>query len=446
LLLFSKATAALSDHEKAKLKEDPLEPSQHDTNRSANRPASRAAGAVAHRTMLAASLAVALGTAAFSAYGFQSDGTVRIGSLEAQTGVPAPYGIQALVGSQIAIDEINAAGGVKVDGKMVKLALTPAPNGYDPGADSATTIALMKKLVSDDQVLVIKGTSRSDNTEAAFNYLNELEKQGTPIVLLSSASASPGLGKISKWGFRNSFFEADLIGRETQLLHDKLGYKTAGVFVAKDNPFNAAVAKGILVPTLQKAGFQIVAQTEGLEKDTDFSAQIDELSKAKPDIVVVSTPVLAGVNLMKEAQRRNFKPKMWMGTIGNIAPEVPKLGGKSAERMVVGSSYSPELPKIAALADTYRKRAGSEINLFGVNGYEAIYLFKAAIESSGIKNTPEALQDDRRKFRDALAKVGIESVTGEKVSFNAENDAIKKGYYLTIKNGKYQIWDEKPFD
>ncbi len=398
------------------------------------------------RARLIGCAALAVGLSALPAWAFQSDGTVRIGSLEAQTGVPAPYGIQALIGSQIAIDEINAAGGVKVDGKMVKLALAPAPNGYDPGADSAATIALMKKLVSDDQVLVIKGTSRSDNTEAAFNYLNELEKQGTPIVLLSSASASPGLGKISKWGFRNSFFEADLIARETQFLHDKLGYRTAGIYVSKDNAFNAVVAKAILIPQLQKAGFEVVVQTEGLEKDSDFSSQVDALSKAKPDIVVVSTPVLPGVNLMKEAQRRGFTPKLWMGTIGNIAPEVPKLGGKSAERMVVGSSYSPELPKIAKLAEDYRKRGGSDLNLFGVNGYEAMYLFKAAIENAGIKNTPEALADDRKKFRDALVNVSVESVTGERIKFNAENDAIKKGYFLTIKNGKYQLWDEKPFN
>lgn len=382
---------------------------------------------------------------AVPAAAFQDEGTVRIGSLEAQTGVPAPYGIQALIGSQIAIDEINAAGGVKVDGKAVKLALTPAPNGYDPGGDSATTIALIKKLVSDDQVLVIKGTSRSDNTEAAFNYLNELEKQGTPVALLSPSSASPGLGKISKWGFRNAFFEAELVARETKLLHDKLGYKTAAVFVTKDNAFTAVVAKAILIPNLQKAGFEIVAQTEGLEKDSDFSAQIDTLARAKPDIVVVSTPVLPGVNLMKEAQRRGFKPKLWMGTIGSIAPEVPKIGGKAVERMVVGSSYSPDLPKITRLAAEYRKRAGSDINLFGVNGYEAIYLFKAAIESSGIKNTPQTLTEDRRKFRDALANVTVDSVTGETVRFNYENDAIKKGYFLTIKNGKYTLWDEKPF-
>src|SRR5580700_1598531 len=171
-------------------------------------------------------LALMLATmTAVPAYAFQSEGTVRIGSLEAQTGVPAPYGIQALIGSQIAIDEINQAGGIKVDGKMVKLQLTPGPNGYDPSGDSATTIALLKKLVSDDQVLVIKGTSRSDNTEAAFNYLNELDKQGSAAVLMSAASATPGLGKITKWGFRNAFFEGQLIQREMQMLHDKLGYK-----------------------------------------------------------------------------------------------------------------------------------------------------------------------------------------------------------------------------
>ena len=398
------------------------------------------------RARLIGSAALALAIFAAPSFAFQSEGTLRIGSLEAQTGVPAPYGIQALIGSQIAIDEINAAGGVKVDGKMVKLALAPAPNGYDPGADSAATIALMKKLVADDQVLAIKGTSRSDNTEAAFNYLNELEKQGSPIVLLSSASASPGLGKISKWGFRNSFFEADLIAREAQILHDKLGYKTAAIYVSKDNAFNAVVAKAILIPQLQKAGFEIVAQTEGLEKDTDFSSQVDALSKAKPDIVVVSTPVLPGINLMKEAQRRGFKPKLWMGTIGNIAPEIPKLGGKPVERMVVGSSYSPDLPRIGKLGDEYRKRGGSDLNLFGVNGYEAMFLFKAAIENAGIKNTPESLADDRKKFRDALVNVSVDSVTGERIKFNSENDAVKKGYFLTITNGRYAIWDEKPFN
>ena len=358
---------------------------------------------------------------------FQADGTVRIGSLESQTGVPAPYGIQALIGSQIAIDEINQAGGVKVDGKMVKLALTPSPNGYDPGGDSATTIALLKKLVADDQVLTILGTSRSDNTEAAFNYLNELDRQGSALVLMSPASATPGMGKISKWGFRNAFFEGQLIAREMTLLHDTLGYKTAGIFVVKDNPFNAVVAKAVLIPAMQKAGIEIVAQTEGLEHDTDYSAEIASLSKAKPDFVVVSTPVLPGVGIMKDAQRRGYRPKLWVGTIGNIAPEIPKLGGRAVEHMVVSSSYNPGSPAIAKLGDEYKKRSNNEINLFGVNGYEAIYLFKAAIEAAGIKNTPDTLAADRAKFRDALANISIESVTGEQIKFSDERGRAQAG-------------------
>ncbi len=390
-------------------------------------------------------LATALGLTPLPASAFQDEGTVRIGSIEAQTGVPAPYGIQALIGSQIAIEEINAAGGVEVDGKKVELTLTPAPNGYDPGGDSATTIALIKKLVSDDQVLAIKGTSRSDNTEAAFNYLNELEKQGTPVVLLTPSSAAPGLGALSPWGFRNSFVEANALDRAAQKLAD-LGYETAAVFVAKDNAYNAAIAQGLMIPALEKAGFEIVVQTDGLEKDTDYSAQVETLKGADPDVVAVSTPVLPGVNLMKEAARRGFDPEAWLGNIGNIAPEVPKLGGPAVEGMVVGSSYSPDLPEVQRLAEEYHKRTGNDLNMFGVNGYEAIYLFKEAIEASGIKNTPETLQEDREKFRDALANVEIESITGETVRFNEDGDAVKEGFLLTIKGGEYQVWDEQPFE
>ena len=196
--------------------------------------------------------ATALLFAAAQAHAFQDDGTVRIGLLEAQTGVPAPYGLQGLEGTRIAFDEINAKGGVMVDGKMVKLAITPAPNGYDPGADTPLTIALMKKLMFDDKVLMIKGTSRSQNTEVAFNYLNELEKQGDPIVLMSSAAAAPGLGKISKWGFRNAFSEDDVIDREVKLLKEKYDVKTAGLYVVRDNSYCSIMEKNVILPDAQE--------------------------------------------------------------------------------------------------------------------------------------------------------------------------------------------------
>jgi len=380
-----------------------------------------------------------------SAFGFQDEGTIRIGSIEAQTGIPAPYGTQALNGSKIAIDEINAGGGVMVGGERVKFQLTPPPNGYDPGADSALTLALMKKLILEDRVLAIKGTSRSQNTEVAFNYLNELEKKGTPIALLSSCSASPGLGSVTKWGFRNSFFENEMLDRELKFLKEKFGYDTAGLYIVKDNTFCVVVANQLMKPFLKKHGIELRVTVDGLDRDTELSTQVEELKRANVDIVLVSSSTQGGIYLMQEALRRGFRPKIWVGTIGNIAPEAPKLGGKAVERMIMGSSYAPELPAVKKLREEYQERFKTEVNMFGVNGHEAIYLFKAAIESADIKNKPNTLQEDRRKFRDALANTKITSVTGEKVGFDENGDAIKKGYILTIKDGKYRIWDEKPF-
>ena len=83
--------------------------------------------------------------------------------------------------------------------------------------------------------------------------------------------------------------------------------------------------------------------------------------------------------------------------------------------------------------------------MFGVDGYEAIYLFKEAIEKSGIRNTKQSLQEDREKVRVALQKTEITSITGEKIRFNSDNDAVKKGFILTIQNGRYVEWDQNEF-
>ena len=80
-----------------------------------------------------ASLLLVAGAPVFA---FQSEGTVRIGLFESQTGTFAPFGLPGLWGSLIAIDEINAAGGVTIDSKKVRIVPTPAPNGYDAGSDS----------------------------------------------------------------------------------------------------------------------------------------------------------------------------------------------------------------------------------------------------------------------------------------------------------------------
>lgn len=383
---------------------------------------------------------------ASSAWAFQDDGTIKIGSIETQTGAAASYGVQARNGSRIAADEINAAGGVKVGGKNVKLSISPEPDGYDDGDNTVQTLALFKKAIFDDKVIAVKGITRSISVETLFNYLKEIDKQGAGTVLISPESSTPGLGGITPWGFRKAFFEANQIDRELGLIKSKFGFKTAAVFVVRDNPYNTSIFDSTLTPLLKKHDIKVLTVVDGFEKTpSDFSREVSQLREANADFIMVSASVQAGVNLMKEAGHRGFKPNLWLGTVGQLSPDVPRLGGKAVERMVIGAAFPPSSPSVMRVSDEYKKRFGTEIGQYALTAYDAIYLIKAAIESTTIANTPDKLQQDRGKLRDAMAKVSITGAAGGKVSFEPNGDALSEGVMLTIKDGKFVEWDGKAF-
>jgi len=379
--------------------------------------------------------------AAAPVFAFQSEGTLRIGLLEPQTGTYAPYGLPGLWGSLVAIDEINAAGGVTVAGRKVKLAVSPA-NGYDAGSDPAQSILLIKRMLNDDKVLMIKGVSASNAGVATFNYLNELDKEGTPILVHSSAVGAPGLSEISPWGFRNTFSEVDIVAGVASAVQKATGAKTAGFIITKDNPYFPSIAEKAIVPALKQLGIEVKVTTEALIADQNFTRQVDELRNAKVDIVYVLANTLPAINFMKEARRRGLAPKAYIGGISQLTAETLKSGADAVEGMIMAGSYDPTSNTIKSFADEYRKRYNQDISLFAVNGHEAMYLLKEAVERSGIANTPESLAEDRKKFRNAFTTASITSITGEKIAFNKNRETPKKGVLLQIKGGQFVAWTE----
>jgi branched-chain amino acid transport system substrate-binding protein len=390
--------------------------------------------------VLAAGLAAGLALAAAPSFAFQDEGTVRIALLEAQTGTFAPYGLPALWGSLIAIDEINAAGGVMVDGKKVKLAPTPAPKGYDAGTDPSQSILMTKKALNEDKALVIKGLSASNAGVATFNYLNELEKEGNPIMILSSSVGAPGLSLISPWGFRNTFSEVNIVASVAAAVQKATGAKTAGFIITKDNPYFPSIAEKAIIPALKNLGIEVKATTEALTSDHDFTRQVDELRRANVDMVYVLANTAPAISFMKEAHRRGLKPKAFIGGISQLTPDTLKAGGDAVEGMIMAGTYDPASPAIKKFSDEYHKRYGQDISLFAVNGHEAIYLLKDAIERSGIKNTPETLKEDRKKLRDAFTTASTTSITGEKIAINKDRETPKKGVLLQIKGNQFVAW------
>ena len=169
---------------------------------------------------------------------------------------------------------------------------------------------------------------------------------------------------------------------------------------------------------------------------------MDELRNAKVDIVYVLANTLPAINFMKEARRRGLAPKAYIGGISQLTAETLKSGADAVEGMIMAGSYDPTSNTIKSFADEYRKRYNQDISLFAVNGHEAMYLLKEAVERSGIANTPESLAEDRKKFRNAFTTASITSITGEKIAFNKNRETPKKGVLLQIKGGQFVAWTE----
>lgn len=194
------------------------------------------------------------------------------------------------------------------------------------------------------------------------------------------------------------------------------------------------------MPTLKSLGIEVVAVTEAVTADRDFSRQANAIRVAKPDILYVMAPPLSALSFLKEAKRRQVAPKLYVGNISLMMTETLQSGAEAVEGMVMASGYDPRSSKIAGFAAEYKKRYGQDINMFSVTGYEAGFLIAKAIEQSGITNTRNTVQADRTKFRDALASVSITSPTGEIAALNADRETPKNGIYLVIKNNQFIPW------
>lgn len=369
---------------------------------------------------------------------FQEEGFVRIGTMGELSGPIQAFGHQAFGGMKIALEEINGKGGVTVQGKRVPLKFVPE-GAYDTQTNPATTLAMWKKSIEADSPLMVANFVSSGNTEALFKNIAD---SGTKVPTLSVISSAGKLSKITPYGFRWSIFEPEQIGDVLQKLNKQFGLKTAGLVVLKDERYSTLTAEEAFIPGAKKAGIQIVETVEILTKDTDVSAQVSRLKAANPDIVMLASVVGGAANILREAQRRGLKPKVWLGCNGTNNPELFKIAGPAAEGLVMRSGFHSELPRAADVAEKVKKLFNQDMNFWHSVGYESILAIAQAIEAAQLKNTRESLQEDREKFRDAFAKGTYFGFAGP-IKFDAEREAGKPAVSVVYRGGKLRIWDEK---
>jgi branched-chain amino acid transport system substrate-binding protein len=369
---------------------------------------------------------------------------VLFGSTEPLTGIGSVYGQPNFVGKNIAIDEINAAGGVMIDGKKVKIELI----SEDDQAKPDQGVAIFRKLATKDKVLVITGTQYSRVSETMWGLLqkklDDPNDKGLQVPAMSFLSMKAGVASISPWAFRNAGVECDQHDQLIGLVQEKNGqeFKRVVGSLESNEAHSAAAWRVCYKGSIKNRKMPLKEYVEWFEQDTDFSVQIRRVRRAKPDLFILSSHYQANVGALLEMQRQGVSPDYVISHIGADAVEMIDLGGKAVEGIVFPATAFFRDPGVKKLLGIYKERTGEwYMPAFTYLGYEGMYILKWAIENAGVKNRPDTLDEDRRKVRDQLASMkDWTNPLGLKLTVKPSGDIARRYVFVQIKDGDFKLW------
>ena len=342
--------------------------------------------------------------------------TVKIGFLGAKTGGHAIYGIGTLKGINMAVEEVNAAGGVL--GKKLEVV------EEDHGSKLEEIAAITQKYVERDKVVAIIGDPTTGGTKTAAPIANE-----NNVVLLSAGSTGPGVVEIGEYIFRDTLLDAVAAPATMDYAINEMGWKNVAVITSINNDYSVGLT-GIFKEGIAQFGGNIVIEENIQDGDTDFSAIVTKIKAANPDVIVFSGYYTEGGLIMKEVRRQGMNDIVMVGGDGLQGEDFYKLGEDSVIGSISYAGFSPvePTPTTAAFIEKFKAKYNEEPDLFSAQGYDAVMLIVEAMN--------KANSTDPVEFHKTLAQTkdydGVSGVT----TFRENREPIKSPVYLLSVQNK----------
>ena len=270
-------------------------------------------------------LAVSLGSLIFAPLTVQAADPIKIGSV-LRLSAGAEDGLPARRGVELAVEEINKAGGI--NGRKLEVI-------FEDEKDSPTSaVNAVQKLINVDKVVAIIGPMTSGAALAAAPSANEAK-----ILLVTPTATSPKVSGAGAYIYRG----CSRIDKQAEALTDYIAKnyqpKTVGVLYSNE-PYGKG-CNDLFGKYFEKLGIKVVATESFMRGAKDFKAQLTNLKAANPDILFI--PGYYQETAPAAAQARQFgMNQRIVGVYGDIAPIYCDLAGKAAEGHLVASEYHEE--------------------------------------------------------------------------------------------------------
>jgi len=339
---------------------------------------------------------------------------VTIGAILPLTGEAAKYGTSSKNGIDLAVSEINKAGGVHSN-KLVVIY-------EDDQATPAKGVSAFQKLATVDKVPAIIGAMASSVTLAVAPIANK-EK----VVLLSPMSSNPKITESGDYVFRNCV--SDLLEGSDMAKCAFQRLKLRRVAILYINNDYGVGLRDVFRKTYTEQGGQVVAAEGFAQGATDFRSQLSKIRATSPDAVY-----LVGYNEMiqvfKQARQLGMHAQFLSTIMLNDPDLVKKTEGASEGAILTAWAYDPQSKDKAmrGFVEAYKNRYGTEPDVFAAQAYDATKLIAKAMNDSGVG--PDNIMKSLYSIKSYPGASGT-------TTFDRNGDVVKPLRFLQVSNGAF---------
>lgn len=343
---------------------------------------------------------------------------IRIGAVLPLTGSAAVWGENAKMGLEIALEEVNKAGGVK----NRKIALIFEDSQSDP----ARAVSSLRKLISVDKVPVVIGDIASSSV-LAMAPVAEKEK----VVLLSPGASNPDISEAGEYIFRNWQSDA-LEGKlDAEFAYERLGYRRMGVLYV-NNAYGSGL-KTVFEDSFKNLGGEILASESFDQGATDMRTQLNKIASLNPDgIYMPGYPPEMAIVLV-QAKELGLRVS-FLSVQAFDDPKILQTAKDAAEGVIfsVPTPPDPNNPVVRDFIHEYKERFAREPGVCSDTGYDALKIIVWAMKRGA--NSALEIMEQLLKLKDFPGAAGS-------TTFDENGDVVKPFIFKTVKQGRFVVFE-----
>jgi branched-chain amino acid transport system substrate-binding protein len=330
------------------------------------------------------------------------------------TGQYATYGSALKNGADIAVADLNAAGGV--NGGQASYVV-----GDDLG-DPKESVLVAQKFIDEKDILFVDGHMFSGATIAAGA---KYETAGLPMI--SPSATNPDITNLGKYIWRICITDAVQGADLAKYTVEQLGFKNIAI-IYDDSDYGRGLADAYEAAVKANGG-TITGREQYTAGDTDFKPQLTKIKGGNPQLIFLSGYYPEGSKIAIQARELGLKAQL-LGSDGYASAQIIKLGGAAVEGMLISTFFDPSKqdPAVQKFVDAYKAKFNGDIpDYFSANSYDVIMLVAQAAKDAG--------SSSRAAIEDALLKMGTYNGISGAIKFDANGDVQKPLDIVMVQGG-----------